>query len=858
MWAGRRVTAGPPRTTDPPSDGAIMTDPTPAGNGGSGLLPAHLDDLARSGLTAAHAAAAGLYSEPDPAAVAALLNWTGSADALGPCLVFPYLDPDGRPTGYARVKPATPRADKKTPGKVIKYEAPKGRPNRAFVPPGTRAALADPAARLLLTEGEKKGLAADAAGFPCLALPGVWAWQAKRPRDAAGKGIGPRRLIPDLAAVAWEGRPVVVAFDSDAADNPLVLAAERALVAALTAAGAAARAVRLPADPGGAKRGLDDFLAAEGPAALAALLDAPPPAGPPPKPDKPPSAADLLAGIGLGFDLWHDPTQAAFATDGRRSHPVRSKAFRHLLVNEYRKATAGKVPNAEALAAALNAVEAAAVHDGPELPAHARVAGHGGRVYLHLADAESTVVEVDAAGWRVCPRPPVRFRRPAGMLALPAPRRGGSLSALRRFLNVPDDPTFALVVGWLAGCFRPDGPFPVMALLGEQGSAKTTTARVLKRLIDPAAAAVRSEPREARDLMIQGRNNWVLAFDNLSGLPGWLSDAFCRLATGGGFSTRELYTNDDEVIFDAKRPLVVNGIEDFVTRADLLERSLLVRHPPIPEEDRRPESEFWAEFDAAHPLLLGSVLDRVSAGLRELPRVRLGRLPRMADFALFAVACERGAGEWGGEGDSPFLAAYAENQAGAHEQALDASPVPAAVLAAMDGKETWEGTPAELLAELDRHAPNPQPKDWPRKPNALTNRLRRLAPDLRRVHRLDFADGRLPGGKSAGKRTRFVRITRLHEPARGGPSPPSPSSPPDGPGSEGVGEPSHPTGDGSGGRCPTDRPGTVPADRPRDDGCGCGEERHPEATGDGGDGPPRPPSGRRRFRSDDRPHESRA
>ncbi|MBX9582232.1 MAG: hypothetical protein K2X87_18155, partial [Gemmataceae bacterium] len=602
--------------------------------------------------------------------------------------------------------------------------------------------------------------------------------------------------------------------------------------------------------------GLDDFLLAEGPTALAALLDAPPPAEPP-KPDKPPSAADLLAGIGLGFDLWHDPTQAAFATAGRRSHPVRSKAFRHLLVNEYRKATAGKVPNAEALAVALNAIEAAAVHDGPELPAHARVAGDGGRVYLHLADAEATVVEVDAAGWRVCPCPPVRFRQPAGMLALPLPRPGGSLSALRRFLNVPDDPTLALVVGWLVGCLRPDGPFPVMVLLGEQGSAKTTTARVLKRLIDPGAAAVRGEPREARDLMIQGRNNRVLAFDNLSGLPGWLSDAFCRLATGGGFSTRELYTNDDEVIFDAKRPLVVNGIEDFVTRADLLERSLLVRHPPIPEEDRRPESEFWAEFDAAHPFLLGSVLDRVSAGLRELPRVKLGRLPRMADFALFAVACERGAGERAEDGGSPFLAAYAENQAGAHEQALDASPVPAAVLAAMDGRESWEGTPAELLAELDRHAPNPQPKDWPKKPNALTNRLRRLAPDLRRVHRLNFADGRLPGGQSAGKRTRFVRLTRLSESARGGPSPPSPSSPPDGPGPNGAGDPPHPTGDSPGGRCPTDRPDTVPADRPREDGSGCGEVGHPGATGDGGDGPPRPASGRRRFRSNDRPHEGR-
>src|SRR5262249_1137398 len=162
-------------------------------------------------------------------------------------------------------------------------------------------------------------------------------------------------------------------------------------------------------------------------------------------------------------------------------------------------------------------------------------------------------------------------------------------------------------------------------------------------------------------------------------LPPWLSDALCRLATGGGFSTRELYTNDEEMIFDAKRPVIVNGIEDFITRADLLERSVLIRHPPIPEEKRRPESEFWPSFAAAHPRRRGALLDRVSAGLRELAGVKLDRLPRMADFALFAVACEKGIGE-----KPLFLDAYSSNQSAAHEQALDASPVPAALVAMME------------------------------------------------------------------------------------------------------------------------------------------------------------------------------
>jgi hypothetical protein len=560
------------------------------------------------------------------------------------------------------------------------------------------------------------------------------------------------------------------------------------------------------------------------------------------KKERPPSAADVLARIGLSYDLWHDPTQTGYATVGRHTRGVRSEGFRQYLVNEYRKRSGGKVPNTEAVKNALAVVEAAAVYDGAERVAHTRIAGHDGRVYLHLADREGTVIEIDGDGWRVCDRPPVRFRKPAGMLALPTPVPGGKLAELRGFLNVPDDPTFALVVGWLMGCFRPDGPFPALVLLGEQGSAKTTTARALKQLIDPSSTKVQCEPKDPRDLMIQGRSKWVLAFDNLSSLPVWLSDALCRLATGGGFSTRALYTDDEEVIFDAKRPLIVNGIEDFVTRADLLERSILIRHPAIPDGKRRLESEFWAAFDAAHPRLLGAVLDRVSAGLRELPGVRLDRLPRMADFALFAVACERGAGE-----PAAFLAAYAENQAGAHEQALDASPLPAALLAVLEGQDSWEGTPAELLAELDRHAPTPPPKDWPKRANTLTNKLRRLAPNLRRVHGLDVdCDGRESGGRSGGKRSRVVRITRTSETGAGTPSPPSPPSP--GPANPwGISGDHRPAaGDGprgrwngrAGGTVPGDRPPARPTDRGRPD-----EFRDPGDDGDGGDDPSPPLAG---------------
>ena len=266
-----------------------MSDPTTAGNGGGGLLPAHLDELAASGITPADAAAAGLYSEADPAAVARLLNWEKPAGRLGPVLVFPYPDAAGRPTGYCRLKPTCPRTDARKPGKLVKYEAPRGQPNRAYFPPGTSGVLADPAADLVITEGEKKALAAAAAGFRCVSVPGVWCWRRTRPRGAAGSG----ELLPELAAVAWAGRRASVVFDSDAAINPKVGKAERALVQTLSDAGAEARVVRLPPGPGGAKVGLDDYLVAHGADALRALLDGP--AGPAPSPG--PDPKDGGAGV---------------------------------------------------------------------------------------------------------------------------------------------------------------------------------------------------------------------------------------------------------------------------------------------------------------------------------------------------------------------------------------------------------------------------------------------------------------------------------------------------------------------------------------------------------------------------------
>jgi hypothetical protein len=280
---------------------------------------------------------------------------------------------------------------------------------------------------------------------------------------------------------------------------------------------------------------------------------------------------------------------------------------------------------------ALNVIEARAHFDGPERAVHVRVAGQDGKLYLDLCDKEWRAIEIDAAGWRVIDTPPVRFRRAPGMEPLPIPVAGGSINDLLRFLNikpVPRSPTepnkpngdFVLTVGWLLGAFRHRGPYPVLSLAGEHGVAKTTFAAILRALVDPNSVPLRALPREDRDLFIAATNSYVVSFDNVSGLPDWISDSLCRLATGGGYSTRQLYTDQDEILLKATRPIILNGIEDAVERPDLSDRAIVLTLEPIAEEKRRPEEEFWAEFETARPAILGALLDAVATGLKRLTR----------------------------------------------------------------------------------------------------------------------------------------------------------------------------------------------------------------------------------------------
>jgi hypothetical protein len=441
--------------------------------------------------------------------------------------------------------------------------------------------------------------------------------------------------------------------------------------------------------------------------------------------------ADMLNDMMLCEELFHTPTGVAFAdfiTEGRReTWPIRSKRFRRWMQRCYYQATGGAASAAE-IRSALDLLEARAQFDGPERKVHVRIAEHGGRIYLDLADEQWRAVDIGPDGWRVVECPPVRFRRPAGILPLSVPEQGGSIEALNSFLNLASRNDFVLIVAWLLAALRAGGPYPLLAISGEQGSAKTVLSKLLKALIDPNAAPVRSLSREERELMIAANNGYLLAFDNLSGLPNWLSDALCRLATGGSFAVRQLYTDDEEILFEAARPILLNSIEEVVSRPDLGDRAIFLTLAPIGEAQRRPESELWREFEIARPRILGALLDAVVHGLRAMSDVHLEALPRMADFALWATACETALWPAG-----TFARSYKANRRAAIESIIEADPIANCVRAIMVDRTMWTGSASDLLHLCVESARDDVSGGtaWAKNPRALAGRLRRAQTFLR-------------------------------------------------------------------------------------------------------------------------------
>jgi hypothetical protein len=460
------------------------------------------------------------------------------------------------------------------------------------------------------------------------------------------------------------------------------------------------------------------------------------------------------------FELLHDKNSDVYARDNLTSEVRRlgGRQFKDRLIAGFYQKTQLAVRD-QSLREALGTLQALGRFNGDPQDVNVRVAKSGDRYYLDLCEpGNSRAVEVAAGSWSIVDKPPVLFVRGEAMQPLPTPIHGGSINPLWSIANVPDKLRI-LVVTWLIDTLRPDTPYPGLEFIGEQGSGKSTAAEACRRILDPSSCNLRGAPKTVEDIFVAARQNHFVAYENISHLAGPMQDALAILSTGGGYSKRMLYTNDDDHIINVRRPWMINGIAISVTQQDLVDRVISVECPVI--EERQSSSQQWRDFDNALSGILGAILDTASKALAILPSVKLppADRPRLVEFVLLGMAVAKSAGL---EADV-FLDKFKELRAETVSRTLDNSPVASAVIEMIGMKpEGIHDSVKNILIELEHHKPLGA-EAWPKTPKGLGDALRRAAPSLRQMGIDCKSDGKVSGGVIKWKIQKKVVEAKSHK-----------------------------------------------------------------------------------------------
>lgn len=441
------------------------------------------------------------------------------------------------------------------------------------------------------------------------------------------------------------------------------------------------------------------------------------------------STADALVRLaqGAGELFYDDTTRDGFITVAGETMRVKSTTFADWLSYAYYRESKGSSASDASLKQACGTLSGLCKFEGVAERVCLRAGKYGetGAYYLHGVGDAGRVVEIAATGWRVVDKAPVRFWKAGSALPYPEPVPGGDINKLWELVNVPKKER-PLVLAWLVEACRPDTPFPVLELSGIQGSAKSSTQKRLRTLVDPSSAPLRSIPKTIEDGFVSAGNNWVMSLDNLSHLTAQMQDAFCIMATDGAFAGRTLHTNADETVIQIKRPILISGINSVVTAQDLTSRTVHVELLPV--DIRRLESELDEAFAAAWPEIFGGLLDLFVLTLAKLPTARPpGELHRMADFNLLGEAMMQAQGSKPGS----FTELYSENIQESVSRSIESSPVAVAVIQMAEDSsypEVFNGTYKELFDRLLKH--KTEGEGWPQGPKGLASSLKRQIPAL--------------------------------------------------------------------------------------------------------------------------------
>lgn len=427
----------------------------------------------------------------------------------------------------------------------------------------------------------------------------------------------------------------------------------------------------------------------------------------------------------LFSDQFHD---GYFSLDGTGLNvpKLKSKEFQQWLSKKIWKDEKVTI-SSDVLAEALRTLDGIAAQEGKAYELNNRIARVDDTLYYDLG---AGVIEINKNGWSVNLNPPILFKRQTHQKPQVEPVSGGDPKKIFEFLNLKNEHQKILFLVNLATSFIPNFSHPLFVFYGPQGAAKTTASRMVKDLVDPSCVETLTAPKNIAEFVQLASHHAMLVLDNLSFMPTWLSDALSQAVTGSAFSKRELYSDDEDILYSFQRSIILNGINLVVDRPDLMDRAILFELERISEGLRRGEQELWRAYQEAKPAILGGVFDALSFGLNSFGTIGTTAKPRMADFYLWGMALAKPLGFTSAQ----FEKAYWESINEANDEALEANPIGLAIKSLTDLENPWEGPAHQLLKRLTKIGEemelDTKSHYWPKEPRSLWKRIMRIKHNL--------------------------------------------------------------------------------------------------------------------------------
>jgi hypothetical protein len=412
--------------------------------------------------------------------------------------------------------------------------------------------------------------------------------------------------------------------------------------------------------------------------------------------------------------------------------PVRSQGLRDFLsLLMYQKEE--KCVSNEVITSVLNYLSGKSLHDGNTCELFNRVAYEKNCFYIDCADTFNSAIKISADGWEKVDDPPILFKRFKHQKSLVFPVKHESLDdariAVKKFfshVNVSEENKLMLlciIISYLVAKIA----HPILAVYGQQGSAKSSLFKFIRRLVDPSSIELLTLPHKKDEIIQQMYHHHLVFYDNLSFFSAEFSDVCCRAVTGTGFSKREYYTNDDDIIYDFMRCLGYNGINQVSDKGDVLDRSVLIELFKI--EKRKTDAEINAAFEADRSDILGGMLTVFSEAMRIYPSLNVDKYERLADFHRWGCAISVALGYSADD----FTDCYVKKVESQAEETLNSDVVSLAFLKffSVYSANKWEGTPTELMDTLEPEGIQSNVKaSWPKDVTRFSRRLNRLIPAL--------------------------------------------------------------------------------------------------------------------------------